>query len=494
MPFTRRSFLITAAGAAVAAARKRGLALPFSVSSRQLADDILRPQYHLLPAANWMNDPDGPIYWKGQYHVFFQYNPNGAFWGDMHWAHAMSPDMVYWKHLPIALAPTRGGPDQDGCFSGSAVVDRDVATIVYTGVSPAPPDKATLVDGEHTFRETQCLATSTDPELRSWQKLPQPVIEAPPAGLKVTGFRDPCLWKDGDLWYLALGSGFPQQGGAILLYRSPDLRRWSFVHPLYSGEWSGKPNPNPVDSGEMWECPDLFPLGNKYVLFYSTERKVYWMVGEYDAKELKFHPQTRGLLDSGDYYAPKSMLDHDGTRILWGWIPETRPLVEYKAAGWAGVMALPRALVVGDSGDLEMQVVPALNSLRGKLRTDPNALYFPNFSAEFAATFLPSKGFAVSLGPEVRPYVKISYEPARQALTINERRVPLSTSQGAKVKLELFMDGSVIEIFVANRQAHTLRVYTLDGTSQNTPVRISGTLNDVRLWPMAPISNDRLTT
>jgi len=100
----------------------------------------------------------------------------------------------------------------------------------------------------------------------------------------------------------------------------------------------------------------------------------------------------------------------------------------------------------------------------------------------------------VSLGPEVRPYVKISYEPARQALTINERRVPLSTSQGAKVKLELFMDGSVIEIFVANRQAHTLRVYTLDGTSQNTPVRISGTLNDVRLWPMAPISNDRLTT
>ena len=197
---------------------------------------------------------------------------------------------------------------------------------------------------------------------------------------------------------------------------------------------------------------------------------------------------------SGDYYAPKSMLDHDGTRILWGWIPETRPLAEYKAAGWAGVMALPRALMVGDSGDLEMQVVPALNSLRGKLHTDPNALYFPNFSAEFAATFLPPKPFAVSLGPDVRPYVKISYEPAKQALTINERRVPLSPSQGAKIKLGLFMDGSVIEIFVANRQAHTLRVYTLDGTSQNTPVRISGTLNDVRLWPMAPISNDRLTT
>ena len=74
---------------------------------KRLAADPLRPQYHLLPAANWMNDPNGPIFWNGRYHMFYQYNPNGAFWGDMHWGHAISPDTVHWKHLPIALSQPR---------------------------------------------------------------------------------------------------------------------------------------------------------------------------------------------------------------------------------------------------------------------------------------------------------------------------------------------------------------------------------------------------
>jgi len=94
---------------------------PFTATPPNLATDPLRPQFHLLPAANWMNDPNGPIFWRGTYHMFFQYNPNAAVWGDMHWAHAISQDMIHWKHLPVALAPTGGGPDQDGCFSGSAV-------------------------------------------------------------------------------------------------------------------------------------------------------------------------------------------------------------------------------------------------------------------------------------------------------------------------------------------------------------------------------------
>ena len=80
------------------------------------------PQFHLLPHANWMNDPNGPIYWNGQYHMFYQYNPDGAYWGNMHWGHAVSPDMVHWRHLPVALAPTPGSPDADGCFTGTAVI------------------------------------------------------------------------------------------------------------------------------------------------------------------------------------------------------------------------------------------------------------------------------------------------------------------------------------------------------------------------------------
>ena len=172
----------------------------------RLAGDPLRPQFHLLPACNWMNDPDGPVYWNGRYHMFFQFNPNGAVWGDMHWAHAVSPEMVHWKHLPVALAPTPGGPDQDGCFSGSAALQGATVAILYTGVKSVAPADATLRDGTHNFLETQCLATCRDALLLTWSKLSVPVLP-PPRDSKLTGFRDPCLWQEGQRWYMGVGSG-----------------------------------------------------------------------------------------------------------------------------------------------------------------------------------------------------------------------------------------------------------------------------------------------
>ena len=247
-----------------------------------LALDPLRPQFHLLPAANWMNDPDGPIYFDGRYHMFYQYNPNGAFWGSMHWGHATSPNMIHWHHEPIAIAPTQNGYDRDGVFSGAIVLDRGTPTAIYTGV--APP---TLKDGSHTWREAQCLAVSHD-SMRTWQKLPKPILESPPTGLSVTGFRDPCLWREGKEWKMVLGSGVTGKGGVILLYRSPDLRTWTYVHPLLEGQPGSAKSTNPVDSGEMWECPDFFPLGDCHVLLISTKGKVFWKVGDY--REQRFHP------------------------------------------------------------------------------------------------------------------------------------------------------------------------------------------------------------
>jgi len=199
MPTTRRNFLRSAAAStAIAALDKSSLVItPDDALRKQLAADRLRPQFHLLPAKNWMNDPNGPIYWKGQYHMFFQYNPNAAVWGDMHWNHAVSSDMIHWQHMPVALAPTPGWDDADGCFTGSAVDDRGTATILYTGVKRVPAERATLRDGTHNFREVQCLATSTDPQLRTWKKYPQPVIQ-PPDDPQLAGFRDPFLFRQGD--------------------------------------------------------------------------------------------------------------------------------------------------------------------------------------------------------------------------------------------------------------------------------------------------------
>ena len=214
----------------------------------------------------------------------------------------------------------------------------------------------------------QCLATSTDPDLRSWRKLDKPVLDGPPPGLQVTGFRDPCPWKDGDTWYLGVGSGFNKVGGAVLLYTSRDGRNWTYLHPLAQGEWNQGTMSNPVDSGEMWECPDFFPLGDKHVLLYSTERKVYWEVGTFDQRDLRFHAESRGLLDHGSYYAMKSMVDAKGRRILWGWVQETRSPAETRAAGWAGAMALPRVLSLDSENQLRMEVPPEFASLRTDTR------------------------------------------------------------------------------------------------------------------------------
>ena len=275
--------------------------------SRRLAADPQRPRYHFLPPSCWMNDPNGPIFWNGQYHMFYQHNPNGAFWGTMHWGHAVSRDLVHWQHLPIALAPTPRGPDKDGVFTGCAVINKGVPTLVYTGVSP----------------EVQCLATSDD-EMLMWKKHPRnPVIASPPKGLEVTGFRDPCVWRENELWHMVIGSGFKGVGGTALLYTSEDLFHWKYRHPLFVGKMeSTAVSDNPVATGEMWECPDFFPLGKKNVLIVSTQGTTVYFVGTY--ADRKFHPELQGQVDCGAYYAPKSMLDANGQRILWGWIQERR--------------------------------------------------------------------------------------------------------------------------------------------------------------------------
>ena len=159
MLVSRRRFLsnLGAASLGAVSSHESKALLAFSPSDdrelrRRLAADPLRPQCHLLPAKYWMNDPNGPIHWKGQYHMFFQYNPNAAVWGDMHWAHAVSPDMIHWRHLPVALRPTPGSDDADGCFTGSAVDDQGSVTILYTGVKTVPPQLATLRDGDQIGR------------------------------------------------------------------------------------------------------------------------------------------------------------------------------------------------------------------------------------------------------------------------------------------------------------------------------------------------------
>jgi beta-fructofuranosidase len=486
-----------------------------AVSPSGLAADPRRPQYHLLPAANWMNDPNGPIFWNGNYHMCYQYNPNGAFWGDMHWGHAISPDMVHWRHLPVALAPTPGSADAAGCFSGTAVIDGERVAVLYTGVVSAPQSEATIRDGVNSLRESQCLVYASGADLTQWEKVSQPVIAAPPAGLDVTGFRDPSPWRHGDTWYMVVGSGVRGKGGAILLYRSGDLRHWEYLHFLTQGAGNGKNTANPVDSGDMWECPDFFPLGTKHVLIYSSQGKALWQVGEFDPENLVFHSEREGVLDHGSFYAPKTQLDAHRNRILWGWIPETRPLEEYKASGWAGMMSLPRVLTLDEQANLQIAVAPEVEKLRQKPQTlrisaDEQQNHrqlaevgIQNCCGEILCVVTPPAGpFILTLladsNPAATPWLSVQYDPAQPAqIRLDEKTIPLSVGRPGSLELHFYIDGSVIETLINNHVAYTKRFYYPGSSAPQAKIRISGSAKDragLSLWQLTPISPDRLTT
>lgn len=485
-----------------------GTALPVD-----MAADPRRPQYHLLPKANWMNDPNGPIYWNGSYHMFFQYNPDGAYWGNMHWGHAVSPDMVHWRHLPVALAPTPDGPDAAGCFSGTSVIDGERVAVLYTGVVTAPEPEATIRDGAHSLRESQCLAWGTGRDLTRWTKEPRPVIADPPPGMNVSGFRDPRPWRQGDAWYMAVGSGLRGKGGAVLLYRSKDLRNWEYLHLLAGGPGNAQTTANPVDSGDMWECPDFFPLGGKYVLIFSSEGKSHWQSGTLDESLMIFHAEHSGALDHGSYYAAKTQRDASGNRILWGWIQETRPEAEYRAAGWAGMMSLPRLLTLDANGELRIEVAPPVENIRGpkrslqipatdaELRNGIGRLQIHASCGEIACAFIGgSESFRFSLISDLNAGTRLlscQYDPSQpNRIMMDDKTVPVRLSDDL-VNFRFFVDGSVIESFVNGQSAYTKRFYYPDAVAPNITVQLNSSsraLLSFSTSQILPISPNRLTT
>ena len=484
---TRRTVL-TGIALTTGAALARELLAPADtqLTEAQILRDPMRPTWHLMPARGWMNDPCGPIYWKGRYHMFFQYNPHAAVWGDMHWAHATSPDMVHWHREGIALAPTPGGPDAAGVFTGSAaVVDGQVA-VIYTGVTEVPREQSTLRDGNDKLREQQCLAIAQDDMLLHWQKQPQAVIPSPPPGIQVTGFRDPCPFLIGSDWYLIVACGQRGNGGNVLLYKAVKqsgsgpiaaLSRWQYLHPFAEGKWGGKQGANPVDTGEMWECPDFFELDGKHVLIHSTEGKTMWQIGTLDPTALRFRPESEGLLDHGAYYAPKSQLDAHGNRILWAFLPETRPPAEHAAAGWACCMSLPRRLSIV-SGQLVMEPAAEVESLRSSARAGHDVPRLPTAAQEIRLrleqveeqrsrlerSFTDNQGAAILLHAN----------PQQPSGTARVGDKEISGIGGGPLDLHIFLDHSVAEIFINHRQAITQRYYQRTTTEPAVAITLGG--------------------
>ena len=423
--------------------------------------DPHRPRYHFLPPQPcWINDPK-PFYWDGVYHDFFQYCPGIAYSGVKHWGHAVSRDLAHWDELPVALSPTPGGPDQDGCWTGCVVRDEahERFAILYTGIPrlerPAP-------------LQVQCLATSTD--LVHWEKYPgNPVIpmEQKPAGYGHT-FRDPQAWWEDGGWSCIVGGNRPAGDdefatGAPFLYRSQDLVTWEYQHPLYEG-------PEAKD-----ECPDFFPLdgpnGRRWVLL-SSRGVTAWAIGRYEGRH--FTPEAQGSVDGPLYYAAKTLLDSQGRRILFGWIREDRPREAQMESGWSGAISLPRVLSLLPDGTIGQAPAPELERLRGEHlalgsldlgpgREETTFDVAGGDCIEVAARFAPG-ATAQRYGLVVQGSDEVLYDPVAQTLAGQ----PLALAPDEPLDLRVYVDRSVIEVFANGRVCRTLRSYHQPGDALTT--------------------------
>nr|WEI57566.1 putative GH32 family protein [Micropterna sequax] len=328
-----------------------------------------RQQYHFMALTGWINDPNGLIFWHGQYHLFYQYNPYASVWGSMHWGHAVSNDLINWEYLPIALAPSETYDDNfhGGCFSGSAVSNDDTLMLIYTAATKC---------GD-VLLQTQCLATSKDGI--TFEKYENnPVIkELPPQAS--SDFRDPKVLKYKDTWYMVVGSSLGKGArlggdGCAQMYKSTDLINWEYCGVIAKS--NGK-------LGTMWECPDLFPIGDKWVLMFSPmfygKRKTVYLLGDMDFDNYSFSWDYEGEIDYGfEYYAPQSFLDNKGRRILiawangWEWMPWWKDFGPTASEGWCGHFAIPREVRIAKDKGLQFVPINELESLRTDCKSYPS--------------------------------------------------------------------------------------------------------------------------
>ncbi len=476
----------------------------------QQNEDWQRPRYHFSPPANWMNDPNGIMEWQGEIHLFYQHNPYAPIWDNMHWGHAVSEDLVHWADLPIALAPGSGGPDADGCWSGCTVNNDERPTILYTGVQ-----------GDWAAPQNQrvCLATSRD-GLNTWQKYAgNPVIAHPPDGLDVNGFRDPFVWREDGQWFMAIGAGIRDIGGAVLLYRSADLLRWQYLHPLCIGDMQDASDPW---TGVLWEVPQLHRLGDAHILIATIwdNDPLYsvYFSGRY--RNHRFIIESADKLDYGDrhFYAAHTIVDSRGRHIMWGFIGEGRSVAAQQAAGWSGVLSLPRVLSLQADGKLAQVPAPEIESLRRKrhryvnidLSGDSADLALDargdalEIVAEFDAGAADEIGIKVRCSPDFEEETYIFYQARPKQLGIDRRRSrrrPASEfSTDVKtgdfelgvdenLRLRIFVDCSVIEVFANDRFCISSRVYPSRADSAGVAVSALGQARIVALdiWTLAAI-------
>ena len=441
------------------------------------ASGPMRQRYHFMAETGWLNDPNGLIFYKGCYHFFYQYNPYGAFWDSMHWGHAVSKDLVHWEYLPLALAPSEEYDDhpQGGCFSGTAIEHEGKLYLFYTAV-------ANYGQG---LEQSQCVAFSED-GIHFEKYEGNPVIVAP-EGVRRDQFRDPKVFRLGEKFYLLVAACLRGRGQA-LLYESKDLLHWSLRGPLAEnrGEW-----------GWMWECPDFFPVGDKYVLTCSPtgvgDHTAIYQVGEFDGKRGRFFPERTGEMDWGfEFYAPQSFEAPDGRRITvgwagqWQWMPLFKDWGPTYKEGWCGFFNLPREVRISEDQRPCFVPVKELETLReggfrlSSLKVGDQPCHVPagdgvSFEMKFRLDLEKTDARALQLrlrdGEGRFTLVKIDLSEAEilvdrshaDGWSVGVSRCPLLLKGKKELDVHLFSDQSSLEIFADGyRSCSSNNIYASD--------------------------------
>jgi len=443
-----------------------------------------RPQYHFTPERQWMNDPNGMVFYNGEYHLFYQYHPNGTTWGPMHWGHAVSKDLVHWEHLPIGLAPDEHGT----IFSGSAVVDWNDTSGFFEGQSGlvAIFTHADTYPDSDRPRQRQSLAFSKD-NGRTWVKYEgNPVLQEE----NIIDFRDPkVFWhRETNQWVMVIAAG-----QTVRIYTSQNLTSWEFASEFGEGHGSHQ---------GVWECPDLFELTvdgdsnqKKWVLFvsigndpkYEEGSRTQYFTGEFDGKTFfnDYKPETTLWIDHGrDNYAGVSWSDvpaEDGRRIYIGWMSNWQYANVTPTKEWRSAMTIPRVLELKKTEEgirLVQKPVRELQGIRDKKILIQNEVVVPGKNilenvnsntfeiiAEFEIGTAKEFGFKVCKGANEETI--IGFDAENQTLFIDRTNSGEAAFHEAfagkhecyllpennKITLHVFVDQSSVELFGNNGKA-----------------------------------------
>lgn len=445
-------------------------------SAHMLYAEKYRPQVHFTPDSMWMNDPNGMVYYEGEYHLFYQYFPHSNVWGPMHWGHAVSTDMVHWEHLPIALYPDSLGY----IFSGSAVVDwNNTSGLGKDGIPPLVAiftysDPVKEKEGRMDY-QTQGIAYSLD-KGRTWTKYEyNPVLNNP----GILDFRDPKVrwYAPGKKWIMSLAVG-----DRISLYSSKDLKSWNHESDF---------QPKLGNYGGVWECPDLFPLTDKdsgeekWILFVSINpgapnggSGTQYFVGSFDGHE--FINQNKHLywIDYGkDNYAGvtwSDIPDSDGRTLFMGWLSNWQYAQQVPTERWRSAMTVARELSLKPEGNdfiVTSMPVKELDVLKNdavttkKLNIEGSKTILDPIHVPFECTLeIENNGateFGFSLQNKEGEEVVVSYNSAQQSLLIDRTNSGLTEfsedfqtiqkcpfKAKSVVEFNIIVDKSSIEVFV----------------------------------------------